>query len=281
MENSNESLTFKDIFLFLLFILLLALPIYFGYKILSPQTKIEEDIAEEVEEEEKQEEPTEEEYTGPHYEEIFKKIDGQMAYIALPTNIKEENKPGIVIYSHGSNTVVTSDTTDDFIKDLQKYGETYTKSNLIFAASNQHGANWGSKTAINDTKVMLDWIKENYKTNEKVYLLGFSMGGLPTMNFATTHPENIVKIALLAPTTRATEWNKSRVEIIKDMDIQIWHGTADVNVPYSLSTAFVSRLKSLGREIPLVTLEKKTHWDLDTEYMEEVLNYFLDIETSN
>ena len=73
------------------------------------------------------------------------------------------------------------------------------------------------------------------------------MEAYSTMNFATTHPENIVKVALLAPTTRATEWNKSRVEIIKDMDIQIWHGTADVNVLY-YSTAFVSKLKSLGRE---------------------------------
>ena len=122
---------------------------------------------------------------------------------------------------------------------------------------------------------MVNWIKDNYDTSDEIYMVGFSMGGLPTLNFATTYPENISKIALLAPTTRSNEWNSERVEKIKDMEIQIWHGTADVNVPYSLSTTFVGKLKTLGRDIPLITLDGKTHWDLDTEYMEEVLNFFL------
>ena len=80
------------------------------------------------------------------------------------------------------------------------------------------------------------------------------------MNFATTYPEMVSKIALLAPTTYSAEWNTARVEKIADIDIQIWHGTADVNVPYSLSTTFVNRLSSLGREIPLVSIEGIGHW---------------------
>lgn len=271
----KETLTLKDILFFILFVLLLAIPVYLAYQMLIPPKEEEKNSTEEevVSEEQKMEE--EEVYDGPHYEEIFKEIEGQMAYIAIPTNIKEENKPSIVVYSHGSNTTVTSDTEDEFIQDLQAYGELYTKSNMIFAASNQHGANWGSTVAIADTKNMIDWIKNKYMTTERVYLLGFSMGGLPTMNFATTYPENLESIALLAPTSRSNEWTESRVEKLSDVDIQIWHGTSDVNVPYSLSTALVSKFKALGREIPLVTLDGKTHWDLDTEYMQEVLDYFL------
>lgn len=271
----KETLTLKDILFFILFVLLLAIPVYLAYQMLIPPKEEEKNSTEEevVSEEQKMEE--EEVYDGPHYEEIFKEIEGQMAYIAIPTNIKEEDKPGIVVYSHGSNTTVTSDTEDEFIQDLQEYGELYTKSKMIFAASNQHGANWGSTAAIADTKNMVDWIKNKYMTTEKVYLLGFSMGGLPTMNFATTYPENLEKIALLAPTSRSNEWTESRVEKLSDVDIQIWHGTSDVNVPYSLSTALVSKFKALGRDIPLVTLDGKTHWDLDTEYMQEVLDYFL------
>jgi predicted peptidase len=272
----KETLTFKDIVFFILFLLLLAIPVYLAYQMLIPTQQPEpEQKQQEQTQDETNAQPEEEPYDGPHYEEIFKNIEGQMAYIAVPTNIKEENKPSIVVYSHGSNTTVTSDTDDEFIQDLQKYGELYTKSNMIFAASNQHGANWGSTTAINDTKNMINWIISNYKTSEKIYLLGFSMGGLPTMNFATTYPENIQKIALLAPTSRSNEWNKVRVEKLANVDIQIWHGTSDVNVPYYLSTALVSKFKSLGRDIPLITLNGKTHWDVDTEYMQEVLDYFL------
>ncbi len=271
----KETLTLKDILFFILFVLLLAIPVYLAYQMLIPPKEEEKNSTEEevVSEEQKMEE--EEVYDGPHYEEIFKEIEGQMAYIAIPTNIKEEDKPGIVVYSHGSNTTVTSDTEDEFIQDLQEYGELYTKSKMIFAASNQHGANWGSTAAIADTKNMVDWIKNKYMTTEKVYLLGFSMGGLPTMNFATTYPENLEKIALLAPTSRSNEWTESRVEKLSDVDIQIWHGTSDVNVPYSLSTALVSKFKAHGRDVPLVTLDGKTHWDLDTEYMQDVLDYFL------
>ncbi|MHC1716428.1 MAG: alpha/beta fold hydrolase [Candidatus Dojkabacteria bacterium] len=277
MINDKEKFTLKDFLLLLLFAALLAIPIYFAYQILLP--KEEDNNQEKISENDTEEQPIEEEeevYDGPHYEELFKTIKGQVAYIAVPTNIKEDNLPGIVIYSHGSNTLVTSDIDDQFIKDLQTYGELYTKSNFMFAASNQHGANWGSSTSIQDTKSMLDWIKANYKTSGRVYLIGFSMGGLPTLNFATTYPEDISKIALLAPTTRASEWNVTRVNKLEGIDIQIWHGTSDVNVPYSLSTTFVSKLKSLNREIPLTTLKGKTHWDLDTEYMEEILEFFID-----
>jgi len=272
----KETLTFKDIVFFILFLLLLAIPVYLAYQMLIPPKEQEkENTQTEETQTETKTEPEEEVYNGPHYEEVFQNIEGQMAYIAVPTNIKEDNKPSIVVYSHGSNTTVTSDTEDEFIQDLQAYGELYTKSNMIFAASNQHGANWGSTTAINDTKNMIEWITNNYKTTEKIYLLGFSMGGLPTMNFATTYPENIQKIALLAPTSRSNEWNKTRIEKLANVDIQIWHGTSDVNVPYSLSTELISKLKSLGRDITLVTLNGKTHWDVDTEYMQEVLDYFL------
>lgn len=277
MKENNENIGLKDILLFLIFLALIAVPIYFAYTILLPRVEIfDVEKEEETNQEEIVPEEPEEIVEGPHYEELYETIEEEVAYIAVPTKIDKKNPPTIVIYSHGSNTRVTLDTEEAFMKDLQTYGELYTKDNLIFAASNQHGENWGNQLSIQDTMNMIDWIKENYDTNEKVYLIGYSMGGLPTLNFATTYPEIIAKIALLAPTTRSTEWNQERVNKLEDMDIQIWHGTADVNVGYYLSTTFVSKLKTLGREIPLITLDGKTHWDLDTEYMEDILQFFTD-----
>ncbi len=274
MNKVEAKITASDILALILFLILLSVPTYFAYTILFPRVEIFD--AETEEEEEKDEEEIKVDiYDTPHYEEIYQDIQGQIAYIARPKKITEVTTPTIVVYSHGSNTEVTTDTEDAFMKDLQLYGEAFTKSNYIFAASNQHGANWGSTQAIQDTLNMIEYIKENYDTQEKVYMIGYSMGGLPTMNFATAYPEMVSKIALLAPTTYSAEWNTARVEKIADIDIQIWHGTADVNVPYSLSTTFVNRLSSLGREIPLVTIEGIGHWDLDTEYIDELILYFL------
>jgi predicted esterase len=100
------------------------------------------------------------------------------------------------------------------------------------------------------------------------------MGGLPTMNFATTYPDIVEKIALLAPTTKSTEWNQRRANKLKDMEIKLWHGNKDVNVSYSYSTSFVKKMEGYGIYIDFVTLEGKGHFDIDTEYMEDILEFF-------
>ncbi len=277
MNTSDNKIGLKDILILILFLLLIAIPVYFAYTILFPRIEIfdhEQQGQEQGEIDQEEQDIEEEEYDGPHYEEIYENIEGENAYIAVPTRIDEDNAPRIIVYSHGSNTTVTFDTEDEFMQDLQIYGEFFTQHNYIFAASNQHGANWGSDLAIQDTSNMINWIKERYDTRHRVNMVGYSMGGLPTLNFATGYPELVNKIALLAPTTRSNEWDVERVEKIRDIDIQIWHGTADVNVGYSLSTTFVDRLQSLGREIPLITLEGKTHWDIHTEYIEDILEFF-------
>jgi dipeptidyl aminopeptidase/acylaminoacyl peptidase len=280
MNTSDDKLRIKDILILILFLLLLAIPIYFAYTILFPRVEIfdqeegqntEQDVEQNDEEELEQEE---EEYDGPHYEEIYETIEGENAYIAVPTRIDEEDAPRIIVYSHGSDTTVTFDTEEEFMQDLQKYGKFFTQHNFIFAASNQHGANWGSDEAIQDTLNLIDSVTVKYPTKEKINMIGYSMGGLPTMNFASEYPELVNKIALLAPTTRPDEWDEERVGKIRDIDIKIWHGTADVNVGYSLSTTFVNRLEAFNKEVELVTLEGKTHWDIHTEYIEDILEFF-------
>lgn len=221
------------------------------------------------------EKPEEEEIPqGPVYEELFPVLGGQQAYVVVPTKIEKDNPATLIIYSHGSNTTVTDNMEDQFMKDLQQYGVLFTQYNYIFCASNQHGVNWGSSASIQDTLNLKNWVDENYNIQTKIYLLGFSMGGLPTMNFATTYPDSISKIALLAPSIKSSEWNQTRTDKLEDIQIKLWHGNKDVNVPYSYSTYFVKKLSGYGKEIEFITLEGKTHFDIDTEYMEGILEFF-------
>jgi dipeptidyl aminopeptidase/acylaminoacyl peptidase len=271
MTGSKKKIDIKDIALFILFLALLAIPVYLAYTVLLPRVKIFNQPPETEEVKEKEEEEV---YSGPPYLEFYETIEGQPAYIAVPAPIDPDNPPMIIIYSHGSNTEVSSNTEDEFMQDLHKYGIFFTENNYIFAASNQHSVNWGSDESIQDNINLINWIKEEYDTQEKVNMIGYSMGGLATMNFASDYPERVNKIALLAPTTYSEQWDKDRVEKIRDIDIKIWHGNADVNVGYSLSTTFVDRLKSFDKDVELVTLEGKTHWDIHTEYMEDILEFF-------
>lgn len=204
----------------------------------------------------------------------FKNIDGQSTYIAFNKNAKNEEKFPMVIYSHGSTYTVSEDKNNPLTKDLDYYADIFVKEGYIFAASNQHGDNWGNATAIEDTRKLVEELNNNYKGNSEVYLLGFSMGGLVTMNYAEKYPENIKKIALLAPTSYAKIWNAKKVERIKQIPTRIWHGNKDVNVPYSMTTEFIRKLGSLGKEIELITVEGAGHFDIDTEYTDAIVEFY-------
>jgi alpha/beta superfamily hydrolase len=201
-------------------------------------------------------------------------IDGQQAYIVAPTDIYTDDPATIVIYSHGSTGVITDDFTSEYMSQLRDFALHFPPYKYIFAASNQHGDSAGNPDSIQDTINMINWIKNRYPVKEKYLFIGFSRGGLVTMNFATMYPETVSKIALLAPTLRLSEWDTKRFPIIKDMDIKIWHGTDDINVRYSNTLSFLDAISEYDITIPLVTLEGKTHFDVDREYVKDILEFF-------
>ena len=294
MNNTRENTTAIDIFTVIATLLVIGLPVY-GYFKLKPdrifnldqtseevETPTEDDtpIVDEIDEEEEEQEVIEPlEITG--YTEELVEIDGQWAYILAPEPLDQNFLPKLVIYNHGSITFVEENLDEEFKANLLQYGEALTPDNYIFAVSNAHGVNWGSIDSINDNYKMYQYIQENYGIQEDIYMIGFSMGGLPTMNFATQYPELVEKIALLAPTTRSSEWDQERVDKIEDIDIKIWHGTSDVNVGYVFTESFVNKLESFGKEVDFVTLEGKTHWDLDTELISEIVKFFNQEQTSS
>jgi dipeptidyl aminopeptidase/acylaminoacyl peptidase len=279
VDKTRENSTAIDVFTVIAMLLIIGIPIY-GYFKLKPdnlfniddqpeetQQNLNEKTDEKINEEKK---PVE--ITG--YEEELVEIEGQWAYIAVPKPIDPNNLPTLVIYNHGSNTSVEKDLDPDFKNDLLKYVNTLVLNNYIFAVSNAHGVNQGNIESIKDNYNMYTYIKDKYGIKEKIYMIGFSMGGLPTMNFATEYPKLVSKIALLAPTTRTSEWDENRVSKLENMDIKIWHGTKDVNVGYVYTENFVNKIESFGKDIDFVTLENKTHWDVDTEYVEDILQFF-------
>ena len=274
--NSKIKDVVTNILLFIVLILLIVIPGYLCYKVFFLDTKNSNETEASQDEAGEEDEQNEEEIPEENLEpkEYFPILEDQQAYVVVPGRIDRDEPPVLIIYSHGSNTTVTQNMQDQFMLDLQSYGRLFTQHNYIFAASNQHGVNWGSNASLRDTMNLKEWVMQNYDIDPKIYMLGFSMGGLPTLNFATENSEMVAKIALLAPTTKISEWNVQRAEKIKDIDIKIWHGNADVNVSYSSVFNFVNKIKTWGKDIPLVTLEGKGHFDIDTEYMEEILEFF-------
>lgn len=281
-ENGGIKSYVTNILLLVILVSLLCIPGYLCYKIFfsgdQEQQNNEDKKVEETEDTEEGifEDTNDTQFSEkvPQFIESFPILENQQAYVAIQDDMKENDPPILIIYSHGSESVVTQDMNSPFMLELQEYGRYFSKHNYIFAASNQHGVSWGNEASLRDTANLVEWVRTNYKINPQIYMIGFSMGGLTSLNFASQNPEIVVKVALLAPTTRISEWNKQRAEGIKDIDIKIWHGDADEYVAYSSIQDFVTKLNSWGKDIELVTLEDKRHYDLDTEYMEDILQFF-------
>lgn len=99
------------------------------------------------------------------------------------------------------------------------------------------GGSW-KPDKIND---VLEWMKTNYRVDTtRVYVLGMSLGGYGTLDFAGTYPEKVAAaMALCGGTTL------KNVEGLSKVPLWIMHGTADRAVPISQSKSVVEKLESM------------------------------------
>ena len=239
----------------------------------SSSPEISEDEWEETEEDTNTEEIYDEiPVLGENFFEKFPVINGQQTYIAIPMRVDTENLPPLVIYNHGDGEDVVDSISGDFMLKLREYSETFAANNYIFAASEIHDNGLSTQTSL-DINEMIDWIDENYSYSGDIFLIGFSRGGYTTTNYIVDNSEKVKGVALLAPATYYTDWDEEKVEIIMDIPIKIWHGEDDVNIEIVHSENFVNALAEYDKEIVLERKESSAHYDVDDEYIDEILEF--------
>ncbi|MBQ8968464.1 MAG: dienelactone hydrolase family protein [Bacteroidaceae bacterium] len=110
---------------------------------------------------------------------------------------------------------------------------------LIIAPQNPGGA-WSPKK-LND---ILEWMKENYAfDHSRVYVLGMSLGGYGTLDFAGTYPEKIAAAMALCGGATLKDYRG-----LGQLPLWIAHGTADRAIPVKQSKVVVSGMKALGAD---------------------------------
>ena len=213
-------------------------------------------------------------YEEANYFEEVVIIDEQPMYYTYPLEIENSQPPTLVIYSHGQLQRITENLENEYMLKMQEYGDFFTSKGYAFSASNQHGDNWGGEESLGDIKKSILWFENNgYPISEKKHLLGFSMGGKTTINYAIKNPEDIATIALLAPTPKETI-QKIDVERISEIPIKIWHGKEDVNIPFTASQWYVDKFESYGKQVTLTPISNATHYDIETTLKENILGFF-------
>ena len=281
VEDKNTDSKILNLLLWIFLLSLLVIPGYFFYYnfLLEDSTQEIEEEAETSDTDVITEQDTSETYSedavdGEIFFEKFPILDDQQTYVAIPMQVDTQIPPAIVIYNHGDLEELTDSVSTDFMEKLRSYAEVFASNNYVFAASYIHDNDSPSDVSLDDINSLIEWIQKDYTVSTDIYLIGFSRGGYTTTNYVLEYSENIRKVALLAPATYYTEWAEEEVNTVMDIPIKIWHGTADVNIGIVHSEYFVERIEEYGKTVEISKKEGETHYDVDDEYIDEILEFF-------
>lgn len=156
---------------------------------------------------------------------------------AVNDSITEKVKTPVLIFLHGSSLCGRN------LNKVRHYGcldavEKGMSINAIILAPQNPGGAWKPERIKN----LLDWVNQNYETDTtKVYVVGMSLGGYGTMDFAGTYPEKVAAAVAICGGTTLKDVSK-----LGQIPLWILHGTADRAVSIRESEKVVNALTQLG-----------------------------------
>ena len=153
--------------------------------------------------------------------------------------VGEHQRIPVIIFLHGASLCGTN------LQRVRRYGllEAIEKGRyypaFVIAPQNPGGSWKPSQIA-----KILDWVEANYEVDEtRVYVIGMSLGGYGTLDFAGTYPERVAAaMALCGGSTLKDYTNLGKIPL------WIMHGTADRAVPISESKKVVKEMVESGND---------------------------------
>lgn len=151
--------------------------------------------------------------------------------------VAEKQRVPVIIFLHGASLCGNN------LQRVRRYGLLHAIEKgryypcMVIAPQNS-GGSW------NPGKIakILDWVESNYDVDTtRVYVIGMSLGGYGTLDFAGTYPERIAAAMALC--------GGSTLEDLSGLGkVPLWilHGTADRAVPVSQSKNVVKAMQDSG-----------------------------------
>ncbi len=186
-------------------------------------------------------------------------------FLSHPLTYTNKNKPKLIFYIHGQDELINTHISNNekFRSKLQDWGKLYANNNYIFIAPNLYGNNWGSQKALDLLSNEIRYYADYFNVS-KVYLIGYSMGGLLTYKISAQNPKMFHEVTILAGTLPFDILNYDSCKNLNKTKITIFHGTKDINVPYTASSKLiVDKCHSYKFKYPELHLLKDIdHWQL-------------------
>ena len=153
--------------------------------------------------------------------------------------VGEHQRIPVIIFLHGASLCGTN------LQRVRRYGllEAIEKGRyypaFVIAPQNPGGSWRPSKIA-----KILDWVEANYEVDEtRVYVIGMSLGGYGTLDFAGTYPERVAAAMELCGGSTLKDYTN-----LGKIPLWIMHGTADRAVPISESKKVVKDMVESGND---------------------------------
>ena len=124
-----------------------------------------------------------------------------------------------------------------------------------------------------DVMNVLDIIRKDYNVDEnRIYLMGHSMGGAGTLNLGVKYGSIWAALAPIAPA--AFGMDPGSLAKIKDMPIIFVHGDIDEAVPVSVSRQWVEKAKELNMTYEYNEMKGITHGPVILAALPSVYEFF-------
>ena len=164
-----------------------------------------------------------------------------------PDGKADDEKKPLVIFLHGASLCGTN------LDRVRRYGtidaiERGRELDAYVIAPQNPGGAW------KPSKIMkiVEWVESNYDVDsERIYVLGMSLGGYGTIDFAATYPDRVA--AAIAMCGGGTSRDLAN---LNEVPLWIVHGTADAAVSISQSDRVVAAMKEGDENTPRLIYDR-------------------------
>lgn len=153
--------------------------------------------------------------------------------------VTEHRRVPVIIFLHGASLCGNN------MQKVRRYGLLHAIEKgryypAMVVAPQNPGGSWSPKKIAK----ILDWVEQNHDVDTtRVYVIGMSLGGYGTLDFAGTYPDRVAAaMALCGGSTLKDFTGLGRIPL------WILHGTADRAVPVSQSKNVVNEIKESGND---------------------------------
>lgn len=153
--------------------------------------------------------------------------------------IYENQRVPLIIFLHGASLCGNN------MQRVRRYGLLHAIEKgryypCMVVAPQNPGGSWSPKKIAK----ILDWVENNHNIDTtRVYVIGMSLGGYGTLDFAGTYPERIAAAMALCGGSTLKDLSG-----LGKVPLWIMHGTADRAVPVSQSKTVVKAMQNSGND---------------------------------